>query len=52
MDGLKLRHNQEILELQNNLDEIAFESARLQKVVTNYQAQRTVSPIIKGSIIH
>uniref|UniRef100_A0A0P5CW96 GRIP and coiled-coil domain-containing protein n=1 Tax=Daphnia magna TaxID=35525 RepID=A0A0P5CW96_9CRUS len=48
MDGLKLRHNQEILKLQNNLDEIAFESARLQKVVTNYQAQRTVSPIIKG----
>ncbi|KAI9555719.1 hypothetical protein GHT06_018234 [Daphnia sinensis] len=48
MDGLKLRHSQEILEMQNNLDEIAFESARLQKIVTNYQAQRTVSPLIKG----
>jgi hypothetical protein len=48
MDGFKLRHAQEILELQNKLDEVGFESERLQKTISSYQAQRTVSPLAKG----
>ncbi|EFX90403.1 hypothetical protein DAPPUDRAFT_219999 [Daphnia pulex] len=48
IDGIKLRHAQEILELQNNLDEVGLESARLQKIISSYQAQRTVSPLTKA----
>jgi hypothetical protein len=48
IDGIKLRHAQEIFELQNNLDEVGLESARLQKMISSYQAQRTVSPLTKG----
>ena len=51
IDGIKLRHAQEILELQNNLDEIGLENARLQKVISSNQSYRTTSPLVKGIVV-
>lgn len=41
-----MRHAQEVLELQNKLDELGLEAARLQKIVSSNL--RTSSPLVKG----
>ena len=45
MDGLKVRHAQEILALQNELDAAGLEAARMQKLATQAH-NRTASPVV------
>lgn len=44
-----MRHAQEILALQNELDAAGMETVRLQKLASQIQHHRNTSPLVKGN---
>lgn len=43
-----MRHAQEMLALQNELDAAGMEAVRLQKLASQIHHHRTASPLVKG----